>query len=120
MAVGLWLLFGFVEPPPPKTIRISTGATTGAYTRYAEQYAAEFAKQGVKLEIVTSGGSIENLQRLDDPKQKIDLAFIQGGVSSGEQHPGLVGLVGLASVAYEPIWFFTTRSASAQPRRPAA
>ena len=103
LAVGLWFLFGFVEPPPPKTIRISTGASTGAYTRYAEQYAAEFAKHGIKLEIITSAGSIENLRRLDDRKQKVDLAFVQGGVGSAEQHPELVGL---ASIAYEPVWFF--------------
>src|SRR5271154_6780899 len=103
LAVVLWVVFSFIEPPPPRLIRIATGAPTGAYVRYAKQYAAEFAKHGVRLEIVNTAGSIENLQRLEDPKGKIDLAFVQGGVSSAEEHPDLAGL---ASVAFEPVWFF--------------
>ncbi len=115
LAIALWILFSFVEPPPPKVIRISTGAATGAYTGYAGQYAAEFAKHGIKLEIVTSAGSVENLKRLDDPSQKIDLAFIQGGVSSAAQHPRIQGL---ASIAYEPIWFFYAKNGFSNAKPP--
>jgi TRAP-type uncharacterized transport system substrate-binding protein len=103
LALLLWFLFRFIEPPPPKVIRISTGSASGAYTLYAKQYAVALKKHGVSLEIVNSAGSVENLQRLDDPKQKIDLAFVQGGVSTGALHPRVEAL---ASVAYEPIWCF--------------
>ena len=103
LAVLLWFLFRFIEPPPPKVIRISTGSATGAYTLFAKQYAAALKKHGVTLEIVNSAGSVENLARLDDPKQKIDLAFVQGGVSTSASHPRVEAL---ASVAYEPIWCF--------------
>lgn len=117
LALVLWILFGFVEPPPPKVVRMSTGSPTGAYTRYAKEYAIEFAKQGIKLEVVTSAGSVENLKRLDDPAQRIDLAFVQGGVSGAQAHPTIESL---ASVAYEPIWFFYDKkrfAASAAPKR---
>jgi TRAP-type uncharacterized transport system substrate-binding protein len=103
LGVALWMVFAFIEPPPPRLVRIATGAPGGAYASYARQYAVEFAKHGVKLEVVNTAGSIENLARLDDLKGRIDLAFVQGGVSSDAQHPGVLGL---ASVAYEPIWFF--------------
>jgi TRAP-type uncharacterized transport system substrate-binding protein len=117
LATVLWLLFNVVEPPPPKVIRIWTGAATGAYSRYAKQYVDEFKKHGITLEVLTSAGSLENLKRLDDAKQKVDLAFVQGGVSSSELHPGVEGL---ASVAYEPIWFFYNKkrfSQQAPPKR---
>jgi TRAP-type uncharacterized transport system substrate-binding protein len=117
LAVALWVVFSFIEPPPPKVVRIATGAPTGAYASYAKRYAREFAKHGVKLEIVSTAGSIENLKRLADPKGRIDLAFVQGGVSSAEEHGELAGL---ASVAYEPVWFFYDKkrfSGAAPPRR---
>jgi TRAP-type uncharacterized transport system substrate-binding protein len=117
LAVALWVVFSFIEPPPPKVIRIATGSPSGAYARYARQYAAEFAKHGVRLEIVNTAGSVENLKRLEDPRGRIDLAFVQGGVSSAEEHPNLAGL---ASVAYEPIWFFYDKrrfSAASPPTR---
>ena len=116
MAAVLWVLFRFNEPPPPKVIRITTGSPAGAYTQYAKQYASAFEKHGIKLEIVTSAGSVENLKRLDDPAQKFDLAFVQGGVSSADQHPALESL---ASVAYEPIWIFFSKKSfkAAAPTR---
>jgi TRAP-type uncharacterized transport system substrate-binding protein len=117
LALLLWFLFRFIEPPPPKVVRISTGSATGAYTLFAKQYALALKKHGVTLEVVNSAGSIENLQRLDDPKQKIDLAFVQGGVSTAAQHPRVEAL---ASVAYEPIWCFYNKKrfdASKPPTR---
>lgn len=115
LAVALWLLLGVIEPPPPKHIRIATGSASGAYTRYARLYAAEFKKHGIELEVVTSAGSVENLKRLDDVAQRIDLAFVQGGVGSAAEHPRIESL---ASVAYEPIWFFYDKKRFA--RAPAA
>ena len=113
LAAVLWVLFRFIEPPPPKVVRISTGSPTGAYTRYAKQYAEALKTHGITLEVVTSAGSVENLKRLDDPAQKFDLAFVQGGVGSAEQHPALESL---ASVAYEPIWvFFSKKSFKSGP-----
>ncbi len=111
LAVALWLLLGVIEPPPPKHIRISTGSPTGAYTRYAKLYAAEFKKHGIELEVLTSAGSVDNLKRLDDAAQKIDLAFVQGGVGAASEHPRIESL---ASVAYEPIWFFFDKKRFAQ------
>jgi uncharacterized protein len=115
LALLLWVMFNIIEPPPPKQIRIATGSPTGAYTLYAKQYAQALKKHGVTLEIVTTAGSLDNLQRLDDPAQKIDLAFVQGGVGDGDKHPRIEAL---ASVAYEPIWVFYNPKAFAAGQVP--
>lgn len=115
LAVLLWVLFGIIEPPPPKRLRMATGSATGAYTLYAKQYAQALKKHGVSLELVTTAGSVDNLQRLDDPAQKIDLAFVQGGVADGDKHPRIEAL---ASVAYEPIWVFYNPKAFAAGSAP--
>jgi TRAP transporter TAXI family solute receptor len=99
----LWMLFSVISPPPPKVMRISTGSESGAYYKFAKAYAEQFKKHGITLEVLTSKGSIENLARLNDKSQKVDLAFVQGGIAEEEQHPNLESL---ASVAYEPIWVF--------------
>ena len=67
LAAALFALFRFIEPPPPKVIKISTGAKTGAYYNYAQRYATELKKHGIQLEILDSSGSVQNLARLSDP-----------------------------------------------------
>jgi uncharacterized protein len=112
IAVLLWMLFYVVSPPPPKVIRMSTGSETGAYYRFGKAYAERFKQHGITLEVVTSNGTLENLARLNDTsgdkKKRIDLAFVQGGVADAEQFPKLESL---ASVAYEPVWMFYSRTA---------
>jgi TRAP transporter TAXI family solute receptor len=101
LAVGAFFLFRYIEPPPPKEVSISTGAAAGAYYQYAQRYAEALKKHGVTLKILESKGSVENLARLQDPKQKVDFAFVQTGVIGAEEYPELEAL---ASVAFEPLW----------------
>jgi TRAP transporter TAXI family solute receptor len=107
-ALLLWFLFAYFQPPPPKVVRIATGLPSGAYYRFAKAYEAHFAKQGVKLEVIETAGSVDNLQRLNDPKGGVDLAFVQGGAGTPEQYARIEAL---ASVAHEPIWVFYNRAA---------
>jgi TRAP-type uncharacterized transport system substrate-binding protein len=70
---GFCLTYQFVDPAPPRTIRMATGDPAGAYHRFAERYIAPLAEQGVTLELVPSEGAIENLMLLNrgakhDPK----------------------------------------------------
>ena len=101
LAAALFALFRFIEPPPSKLIKISTGAKTGAYYNYAQRYASELKKHGIQLDILDSSGSVQNLARLNDPKSRVSLAFIQTGVGDQQTSPDLESL---ASVAYEPVW----------------
>jgi TRAP transporter TAXI family solute receptor len=94
----------FLDPAPPRHVRMATGAPEGAYAAAGERYREIFRRHGVTLELVNTAGSIENLNRLvAPPPSGVHFAFVQGGTGSPEKSPGLDGL---ASVFLEPLWVF--------------
>ena len=106
-AIGFIVAYQFVAPEPPRRITITTGSEAGAYYAYARRYAAVLAARGITLEVMTSAGSHQNLERLE--KGEADVAFVQGGIvartsSEDDDEPG--PLRSLGSVAYEPVWVF--------------
>jgi TRAP transporter TAXI family solute receptor len=98
---GFWIAIQFVQPAPPSRIVMSTGRKDGAYYLFAQQYRDILARSGMTLEIRTSAGSLENVERVD--KGEVDIAFVQGGTYPAKyrQH-----LVSLGSMYYEPVWVF--------------
>jgi TRAP-type uncharacterized transport system substrate-binding protein len=93
----------FIKSAPPKTIIMSGGDKGSLFQKNAEKYAAILARNGVKLKILDSKGSQENLNRLTDPKFKVDVAFVQTGIVAGRKSEKLVSL---GSVSYEPLYLF--------------
>lgn len=93
----LWILV----PPPPKSIEIATGFPTGLYYQFGERLKAELSKDGVDLEVRSTGGTLDNLTLLKDPKSGVDFAMVQGGVANVADYPNLVSVAGMF---YEPIW----------------
>jgi TRAP transporter TAXI family solute receptor len=93
----------FVEPPPPRTIVIATGAKGGAYHHFAELYAEELRKDGLSLEVRETAGSVENLALLADDKSGVSLAIVQSGVAGPKdgEHCHALG-----SLFREPLWVF--------------
>lgn len=53
---------------------------------------------------MTSAGSLDNLQRLENGEA--DIAFVQGGIVPPADDPDLTRLRSLGSVSYEPVWVF--------------
>lgn len=104
VALGFIVTYQFVEPPPPKTVRIATGGKEGAYYAFAQKYAALLARDGITLEIVSTAGSVENLGLLK--KGEASLALLQGGsAASGDGGE----LQSLGSMFLEPVWIFTAK-----------
>jgi hypothetical protein len=97
--VVVWL----VDPAPPRSITISAGPPDSSLYLTAEEYRKILAHNGVKLNVLESDGSMQNLQRLLDPKQQVDLALVQGGISDGFDTSSLISL---GSVSYAPIVVF--------------
>jgi uncharacterized protein len=104
----VWVAMHFVDPAPPRTFVISAASSGSPYWRYAERYKATFARHGVALEVRESGGSLANLKALEDPATGVNAGFVQGGLSSSREAPGLLSV---GRIAYEPLWVFYTGGA---------
>ncbi|HEY3078107.1 MAG TPA: TAXI family TRAP transporter solute-binding subunit, partial [Burkholderiales bacterium] len=110
IGIGLLILAYFLlDPMPPKHVVLGTGPENGAYAEFGKRYVEELKRYGIGVELRQTVGSRENLVLLRDGKQKLDLAFVQGGASETirtraeeEQEP----VVSLGSLFFEPVWIF--------------
>ncbi len=96
---GYW----FFHSAPPRAITITSGPEGSIFRMNAERYAKILALNGVKLKILPSQGSFENLKRLTDPSVRVDIGFVQGGVTGGRN---VDDMVSLGSISYEPLLIF--------------
>lgn len=97
------LIVWVVDPAPPKTITMSAGPHDSSFLVAADQYKKILARNGITLKVLESDGSVQNLRRLLDPKQHVDLALVQGGVADGLDTSSLMSL---GSVFYIPVVVF--------------
>jgi TRAP transporter TAXI family solute receptor len=108
VGLGFVVAFQFVQPAPPKKITITTGSESGAYYQFAARYAAILAKNGITLEVKSSAGSLQNLERLE--KDEAQVGFVQGGIVELKENTDDVEedspLLSLGSLFYEPVWIF--------------
>lgn len=107
------LLIWFAKPAPPNKVLMATG-TDGSYKTLGEKYQTYFEKKGIKLELIETHGSIENLQHLIDRKDPIQAALVQGGMIASDH---LTGVQSLGSVDYEPVWIFYRNKAFNEKRK---
>lgn len=103
VAGAFWVAAQFIRPAPPDSVVMSTGAPHGAYEMYAAHYKSILARHGVTIVERPSAGAVQNLERLADPNEPVDFAFVQGGLGVGAEKDGLVSL---GSFYYEPVWVF--------------
>ena len=106
VGIGFVVAYQFVAPAPPTRIAITTGGDSGAYYHYAQRYAAILARNGITLEVQTSAGSLDNLERLR--RDDAQVGFVQGGVVTMPEEDAEEdsGLLSLGSMFYEPVWVF--------------
>lgn len=97
--VAYWL----VDPAPPREVRLATGQENSAYESFGKQYAQELKKDDIRVTLLPTLGSQDNLERLRSGQA--DIAFVQSGSTSEEQASQL-GLVSLGSLFTEPVWLF--------------
>jgi TRAP transporter TAXI family solute receptor len=101
--IGIWLTVWLIRPAPPKTLTIITGPENSNFWNTAEKYRKILARDGVTLKILPSDGSLDNLNKLMDPKVDVDVGFVQGGLAT---EAAVDTLVSLGSVAYVPVSVF--------------
>jgi hypothetical protein len=103
IAIIVALVYWLVDPAPPKTITMSAGQPDSSLYVISREYAKILARNGITLKVLPSDGSVQNLERLLDPKQHVDLALVQGGIATKEQASKLMSL---GSVTYVPLVVF--------------
>lgn len=94
----------FVRSAPPKTITISSGPEGTSFYRLAGRYAKILERNGVRAKVLPSNGSIENLDRLKDPKSGVDVGMAQTGPAKATADTDR--LMSLGSVSYQPLMVF--------------
>jgi TRAP transporter TAXI family solute receptor len=92
-----------VAPAFQRTIVMTSGADNGIYRGFADRYAPILKRAGIKLDIRSSSGSVENYERLRDPNSVYEVGFVQSGTTRPQETDGLQTI---AAVSYEPIWVF--------------
>ncbi|MGA8003464.1 MAG: TAXI family TRAP transporter solute-binding subunit [Pseudolabrys sp.] len=104
-AVAIFLAAGIYifETLPPRTIVMATGAEGGANHEFGIRYRDILAQSGVKVQLLSTTGGLENLARLRDPRSGVGVGFIQGGTTTQKESPDIESL---GTVFYEPLWFF--------------
>jgi TRAP-type uncharacterized transport system substrate-binding protein len=96
-------LIWVIRSEPPSTIVLTSGPEGSSFHRWALAYQKELATYDVTLKINPSGGSQDNLQRLQNREIKVDIGFVAGGIAKEDNFKGLVSL---GSVAYQPLMVF--------------
>lgn len=94
----------FIQSAPPTKLTIISGSEGSIIHGVATKYAKALEKNGIKVNILTSNGSLDNLKQISDPSRKVDLAFIQSG--SEDEKSDLENLVSLGGISYQPLFFF--------------
>jgi TRAP-type uncharacterized transport system substrate-binding protein len=113
MAGAYYLL----KPTPPKHVLLATGSEMGAYAAFGKRYQEELKRHGIVVELRATAGSRENLRLLQDPKENVQIAFVQGGSGESQREAAQkagkdpdeiedTGLRSLGSVFFEPVWLF--------------
>ncbi|HEX7455625.1 MAG TPA: TAXI family TRAP transporter solute-binding subunit [Gallionella sp.] len=95
--------FMFMEVAAPTTLTIAGGPAGSVFQTTAEKYKAILAKNGVTLKILPSDGSMDNFNKLSNPKVAVDIGFVLGGQVNGANTDNLVSL---GSISYQPLMIF--------------
>ena len=88
---------------PPSSIDIAAGSKGSYLYETAQKYKVEFEKAGVQVNVMETGGTLENLEHVNHPDKLIEFGFLEGGAADRKDYPSLESL---GSIAYAPIWVF--------------
>ena len=118
LAVALLVLaYWWLDPAPPKRVRLATGPAQSAYDTFGQRYRKALAVRGIEVVLVPSEGSSANLKLLRDGQA--DLGFVQGG-SDERATSEESGIVSLGNLFVEPVWLFYREESARKMNRGAS
>lgn len=111
--ISCYLAWVYLHPTVPDKIQLLTGASSSAYFELGNRYAEDLRRRGLNVEVVVTGGALDNARLLTTNKNAIGFSpslIDWNEVLDGESQQ----LVGLASIGLEPIWLFCRSDLSVQ------
>jgi hypothetical protein len=69
-----------------------------------KRYRQVLARKGIDVKLAPSGGGVDSLAQLRDPKSGVSVALVPGGITTKQDAPELVSL---GTVFYQPLWIFS-------------
>ena len=107
LATVIWFALGFLFPAPPTMVTIAGSFVGGHYEALARRYQELLERGHLDVNVRMTEGAVENLKLLNDPRSGVQIGFVQGGVSNGEQAPDLLSL---GRVDYQIFWLSISRA----------
>ncbi|CAH0350739.1 TAXI family TRAP transporter solute-binding subunit [Aquabacterium sp. CECT 9606] len=95
--------YWWLDPQPPRTVTLATGPADSAYAEFGQRYAQALAKDGIRVQLLTTDGPAGNLAALR--QGQADAAFVRGG-SANMDGDGSKDIMSLGALFYEPLWLF--------------
>lgn len=83
VALAIWVAFHFARPAPLNNIVIISGPDGSSFRNTAEKYRKIIERSGVKVRILPSQGALDNLKQLAGKSTRVDVGFVQGGLTDG-------------------------------------
>jgi ABC-type amino acid transport substrate-binding protein len=107
--------YWWLDPQPPRQVRLATGPAGSAYAGFGEGYAKALARERIQVELIASEGAQDDLAHLR--AGTADVGFVRGGMADPAADTE-AGIVSLGSLFYEPIWIFYRRDLGIARRQP--
>lgn len=98
--------YWWLDPQPPRQVRLATGPAGSAYANFGEGYAKVLARERIQVELIASEGAQDDLAHLR--AGTADVGFVRGGMADPAADTE-AGIFSLGSLFYEPIWVFYRR-----------
>ena len=93
----------YLKPFPERQVYFATYYPSSDWSELAVSPANILKKAGIDVSVIYTDGAVDNVIRLDDPKNKANAGFTYGAALDQGQ---VEGIYSLGSVVYEPIWIF--------------
>ena len=103
LIAGVTLLLAFTRPLPPRDVYLAVGQPGSIFQVMGQKFIPYFEQQGVTLHLVTTAGSENSLNDLDNVSNPVSAALMVGGLAFRDQQPRLASL---GSIEYVPLWLF--------------
>ena len=100
-------LLVYLRPFPDRHIYFLSYYPNSDWSVLAESSAKILNANGLQIEVIHTEGAIDNVARLEDPKDKANAAFTYGAALDGDK---IEEIYSLGSIGYEPIWILYNKN----------